>query len=159
MKQIHKYIAIIILLIIVFFFGWCSRNPEPIQTDTKQLVKKAQKKEAKINKEVTQAIVIHDTIVKIRHHYHEVRRDSLIPCETKLVICDTLIMRDSILDARKDTIITDLRGLVGTWKEVHSSDSITIVGLKKEVKRQKIQKWLAIGSAFLIGAAEMERAR
>ena len=67
-----------------------------------------------------------DTLKKVIHHWHTSRHDSLIPCETKLLICDTLVVKDSILQASKDTVIAKDTRLLKQYKKVRTVDSTNI---------------------------------
>lgn len=92
-----------------------------------------------------------DTIYTDRHHYHEVRRDSLIPCETKLILCDTIIVHDSIHDNTQDLIIVKQDSVIKDLKITRGIDSATIVGLVRRVKRERNKKrlWQIISAAAL----------
>lgn len=123
-------------LIILIGLHSCDK-PYNFSPETPKLIHKANTQEAKIKAKEAKAIILRDTITKIITRYRTIRHDSLIPCETKLVLCDTIIVKDSTLIAAQDSIITDLHSLVGTWKQVHVSDSCDLVKANKEVKRQK----------------------
>lgn len=152
MKQIHKYIAIIILLIIVFFFGWCSRNPEPIQTDTSPLRDSIATNKAKLA--VLKPVIIYKDSIRTKYvtKWKEVRHDSLIPCPEKLAVADTVIYQDSSLIYSLKLLCKIDSNIIAEQSKVISADSITIKGLKKEVRKQKIQKWLSvIGAVAFVG--------
>jgi hypothetical protein len=134
--QIFFLLFIIAILTVIVGVKSCDK-PYNLSPETTKLINKANTQEAKIKAKEAKASILHDTIAKIVTRYRTIRHDSLIPCETKLVICDTIIVKDSTLIAAQDSIITDLHSLVGTWKEVHSSDSTDLVKANKEVKKQK----------------------
>jgi hypothetical protein len=133
-------------LVVVIGIKSCDK---PIYVPTKEVVK-AHVQEAKIKTELAKAIVLHDTILKWRIKYKKIRYDSLIPCEIKLITCDTIILKDSTLIAAQDSIIDHYSALVSDWKHIHSSDSTSIIGLNKEVKKQKRLKVL-YGVGSLLG--------
>lgn len=138
--KIIPYIAIIILICIILFRE-CGKQPPvyhaPNIDSIINHVRTEEREIASLNKiSTTQAGVIYID----RHHYHTVRHDSLIPCETKLMLCDTIIIHDSIHDVTQDLIIAKQDSVINDWHKIHSSDSCEVMGLKKEVNRQKWQK-------------------
>lgn len=145
MNQTYKYfgISIISFILAIFIFKSCEKpvSKEYLHTlNVDSIVNHTRNEEREIallNKIAKSQI---DTIYKDRHHYHTIRRDSLIPCETKLILCDTIVVHDSIHDVTQDLIIAKQDSVINDWHKIHSSDSCEVVGLKKEVKRQKWQK-------------------
>jgi len=153
MKQIYKYIVVIILLAVAFFLGKCewgvvkeSLTTEPIKERVVYL--KADQHKLK------------DTIIyreRIRTKYvvmwKEVRHDSLIPCETKLLVCDTIIRADSAVIIAQKAVISKSDIIIATQDSIIKMDSLTIGGLRKENKKlkrnNKILTWLNIGQAAL----------
>lgn len=142
-RKYFLYFFIAVTFIIVFFLGRsCSGSPKIVKTNAE--VKTVLKEERVIAKMKETAFIQHDTILKERHHYHTIRRDSLIPCETKLVICDTILVHDSIHDITQDLIIARQDIVIVEWHVIHSQDSTSILSLKKEVRKQKWQKRVII---------------
>lgn len=77
-------------------------------------------------------------VYKWRNKYNETRHDSLMPCEEKLIICDTLIQADSsLIKSLKDVIIID-SCIISTQSIVIKTDSVLIKQQKKQLRKQKI---------------------
>jgi hypothetical protein len=80
------------------------------------------------------------TVEVIKWRYIKQNHDTL-PCDTfvKLVIaqCDTVIYRDSVLINSQQTIISKQDTVIHNQQTVIKSDSVEIVGLNKEVRKQK----------------------
>lgn len=138
-------------LIIIIGLHSCDKTYN-ITSETPKLINKANVQEAKIKVKEAKASILYDTIKVKVHHYHNIRHDSLIPCETKLVICDTIIVKDSTLIASQDSIITDLHSLVGTWKQVHVSDSIDHEKAIKKLKWKVVKANVRAGVVVLLAA-------
>ena len=94
-----------------------------------------------------------------RKKWQQARHDSIIPCEELLVYCDTLILKDDSLINDllvKDTVNTRFNMyLVNRIKtdSIVLSDTCKYFG--KQIRKQKIQKWLIIAGGVIgvIGAA------
>lgn len=141
-----------LIIIAMFLLGKSCGRPAAIPglTDAKSLKKEivTLKADEKITRK---EIVRHDSIVyRDRHHYHEIRHDSLIPCPEKLAMSDTVIYQDSTLLDLMSVDISKLDKIIVLQDSVIRMDSLAIVGLKKEVKRQRRQKILVIGLTALV---------
>lgn len=78
---------------------------------------------------------------KVITKYKEVRHDSLVPCETKLYYCDTLVLADSaLIRAYKEQVYLDSLFMESQSKKIQD----TCKYFKKQIRKQKIQKWLII---------------
>lgn len=106
-----------------------------------------------IQSELKDTVFYKEKIVyKWRDRYHETRHDSLIPCEEKLVICDTLIQADSSLIASQKEVIKIDSTIIDEQAKVIKIDSIEVKRLNKEVKKQKVIKVVTIiTSAVVVG--------
>jgi RNase adaptor protein for sRNA GlmZ degradation len=144
--------ALVLIFAFLYFAKSCESKPiQPIE-NIEQLkdsirVLKSQKQISK------DSIVYKDSIrTKIVTRWKEVRHDSLIPCEEKLSICDTIIRADSSLigELKANLAISDL--IIFNQDLIIKSDSVTIAGLYKQVKKERRKKrlWQAI-SAGLAG--------
>lgn len=142
------YPAIIALLVLTFFLGKSCASKPPVLPDKTENLKKEKVQEKKIRAEVVRK----DSIV---HHWHTVyqkeRYDSIIPCPEKLVVADTVIFQDSSLIYSLKRDLSKLDTIIAIQEIIAKNDSISIVGLKKEIKRQKKQKWLIGGLVVLFG--------
>lgn len=88
---------------------------------------------------------------KVITKYKEVRYDSLVPCETKLYYCDTLVLADSaLIQAYKEQVFLDSLFMESQSKKIQD----TCRYFKKQIRKHKIQKWLiilgAVGSHAVI---------
>lgn len=107
--------------------------------------------------------IMHDTVIKYRTKYRYLRDTLLleVPCDTilQLIItaCDSIITKDSVAMLVKDYTIKYQDTLISNYKVITHNDTLEMKRLNKEVKRQKRQKWLVIGSAVLVGGALLTR--
>jgi hypothetical protein len=133
------FLAAIILLIC---FHDCSRNVNGKKTETDSI--KFQVKKDKVKADSVRTIIVYrDSIrTKIITKWKEVRHDSLIPCETKLLVCDTVIKVDS-------TLISELKegrridsAIIYNQDLVIRADSFAFCELRKDLKREKRKKRL-----------------
>ena len=107
--------------------------------------------------------VIHDTIkvniekikdsirvktefrTKVITKYLQVRHDSIIPCETKLYYCDTLLLADSALIATyKQHVYLDSLYMDSQSKQLQD----TCKYYRKQIRKHKFQKWLIVIGAI-----------
>lgn len=122
-------------------------SKENLHTETKLVLAK----ESKIHAREKKAKIIHDTVTKWRTRYKAVRYDSLIPCETKLVICDTIVIKDSLLISKLEGIQLTQDSVIKDWHTIHANDSTALRRANKEVKKQKKQKQLLAVIALVLG--------
>ncbi len=96
------------------------------------------------------SIIYRDSVrTKVVTRWKTIRHDSLIPCETKLLICDTVILADSALISVLKADIEVSKYLFNQYEEKISQDSITIQKLTKKVKNRKAIFW----TGFILGAS------
>jgi hypothetical protein len=149
-----KYIFGIALLIAIFLLGRsCNHTKETYTSfNTSDLrLKEAQIKDLKPIIEYREK-----EVVKWRTKWREGKHDT-IPCDSAIVIlknvCDTIILKDSLLIQIQADVITKQDSIIQGWHTAHTADSVTIMGLNREVKRQKRQKWLiGICGGVLVGS-------
>jgi hypothetical protein len=152
MKKYYLPFFLAIAIIICFIPKTCEKN-EPIGNPDKLKDAISQlKKQADSNK----AVVVYKDSIRTRYvtKWREIRHDSLIPCETKLVHCDTLLLIDSsLIYSLKQAVFLDSI-IIGNYQKLSSQDSIKIANLSKVVKRRgKIIKVLsAIAGGAIVGA-------
>jgi len=158
MTNTTKYLLLIFAAIALFFLGWCSKpNPSTSPVETKELKQSIATNKAKSEK-LKPIIIIKDSIrTKYVTKWKEVRHDSLIPCPEKLAVADTVIYQDSSLIYSLKLLCKIDSNIIAEQSKVISADSITIKGLKKEVRKQKIQKWLAFIGAVAFGGVVFSR--
>lgn len=96
------------------------------------------------------SIIYRDSVrTKVVTRWKTIRHDSLIPCETKLLICDTVIQTDSALISVLKADIEVSKYLFNQYEEKISQDSVTIHKLTKKVKNRKAIFW----TGFILGAS------
>jgi hypothetical protein len=143
-----KNILLIILATVIVVLLWKSCNhvaPPNYRINVDSILNSITAEEVEIATLKDLASGQTDTIYKERHHYHTIRKDSLITCEDKLVICDTIIIHDSIHDITQDLIIAKQDTVIQKWHLVHSVDSASIAMLSKENRRLKRKnRWLSV---------------
>jgi hypothetical protein len=110
------------------------------------------KKQADSNK----VVVVYKDSIRTRYvtKWKEIRHDSLIPCETKLVHCDTLLLADSsLIYSLKQAVFLDSI-IIGNYQKLSIQDSTKIARLERVVKRRgKIIKVLSvIAGGAIVGA-------
>lgn len=136
-----KYtIPFLIAIIIFLLFKQCQPD-----NDSKFNENKIDSLKQRIDTLKSVKVILKDTVIykekvvyKWRDRYHEVRHDSLIPCEEKLIICDTLIQADSsLIKSLKDVIVID-SCIISTQSIVINTDSVLIKQQKKQLRKQKI---------------------
>lgn len=128
---------IVLFLIIADMFKGCKKDEHIAYINQ---IKDRIKSEIKQKDSTNTIIIYRDSVRKvIVHHWHTIRKDSLIPCETKLTVCDTIIKIDSLLisDLRHEINIDD--SIINNYQKLSIIDSNTIVSLKKNIKLQKVK--------------------
>jgi len=147
-----RYIIFVLISIIAFLLALRScEQPKQAKTDTSQLRQFIATNKAKLT--VLKPIIIYKDSIRTKYvtKWKEVRHDSLIPCPEKLAIADTVIYRDSSLISSLKLLCKIDSSIIADQSKVIVSDSITIKGLKKEVKKQKRQKRILAAIAILLG--------
>jgi len=89
-----------------------------------------------------------DTIrVEVIKKYRILKHDTIYAniCAPIIQLCDSIILVDSSLIVDLKHVIKVDSVIIGNYKKVTHNDSLSIVGLNKEVKKQKRQKkWLIV---------------
>lgn len=149
----QTFIIAVLIAIIAFLLALrsCESSPSTLPVETKELKQSIATNKAKAER-LKPIIIIKDSIrTKYVTKWKEVRHDSLIPCPEKLAIADTVIYRDSSLISSLKLLCKIDSSIIADQSKVIVSDSITIKGLKKEVKKQKRQKRILAAIAILLG--------
>jgi len=151
MKQRFYYLPFIVVLIIVFLLGrQCSNNtPTPTKTDKDSLVKANIELQADIAilKDLTRS----SDSVRIEYKYRYRTLHDTIPCEIKLVYCDSVIYHDSIAINYRDSIIYKFDTLTANYQKVAKIDSLTIDSLIHSRKKFWKGFKLGLGIGFGVG--------
>lgn len=154
--------AALFLLTVVVLVRSCER-PDSIVVETDHIKTAIAKIQAK--KDSVKPIIQIQTVevVKYRERWHRLKDTIYIPsgCDTvfKTIVsaCDSVIQKDSILisslqfQARLDSSIISDQG------KIIRADSLTILGLNKEVRKQKRHKRIALIAAGVIGALSLTK--
>lgn len=135
-RKYYLPFIIVVAVILAFISGrGCEPEPQnPNRIDTLKIIQTKYKDTVRIKEVIRNKVLV---------KWREVRHDSLIPCETKLLVCDTVIRIDS--------------SLICSLKDVIRVDSIMIVGLNKQVKRERNKKRLWMVVSGIIAVAEAVR--
>ena len=149
----QTFIIAVLIAIIAFLLALrsCESSPSTLPVETKELKQYISTNKSKAAK-IKDSIIYKEKVrVKYVTKWKEVRHDSLIPCPEKLAVADTVIYQDSSLIYSLKLLCKIDSNIIAEQSKVISADSITIKGLKKEVRKQKIQKWLAVIGAVTFG--------
>lgn len=139
------FILVIAVLVIALFYKGCDSVVKESLTphiDTLKIIETRYKDTVHIKEVIRNKVMV---------MWREVRHDSITPCETKLLICDTVIRVDSsLICSLKDVIRIDSTAIL-------SQDSV-IVGLRKSNRKLKRKNtfltWLnALQAAINLGQA------
>lgn len=140
--------CIIVVGIIIFqLIPKCSTDViEPLDDSIKDTIA-AQK----IRKDsIHEKVVYKDSVRTVHHHHwHIARHDSLIPCDQKLAIADTLIQIDSslIAELKAELFVADL--IIVNQDTLIKKDSVRIASLNRKVRKLKRQRNIAAGVGAL----------
>lgn len=157
MKQHYKLIAIFLLagIISVFIFGKCGSNrPEIPNSSIENDILKSVISDLNHDRDSLLTLTASkDTVwmkgaIRWREAKEQYKADS-IPCDSLIVICDTLLTQDSSYIASLKGVIKLDSSIITNQKHLIENDSIYIEQLQQSVKKQKRQKRLAV--AGLIG--------
>jgi len=152
MTKTTKYLLLIFAGAVIFFLGRGCKSSDPHPTPPVEKLKQSISTNKAKAAKVKDSIIYKETVrVKYVTKWKEVRHDSLIPCPEKLAVADTVIYQDSSLIYSLKLLCKIDSNIIAEQSKVISADSITIKGLKKEVRKQKIQKWLAFIGAVTFG--------
>ena len=151
-KEVKTFLfgAITATVIILLCFKSCGTE-KPIIDLTDTLKKQVRELRAKSDSVKTE-IVYRDSIrTKIVYKYREIRHDSLIPCETKLLVCDTLLLADSALIFEYKTKAMFDSSIISHQGAIISMDSSRIAQLNKALSKSKLKGKVMFGLGFVAG--------
>lgn len=151
---IFALITAVVVLLLLQFKQCGSKEPVKDTRDSlKALIPGELVKVAELKKEAVKA----DSIVyKWRDRWRTVEiAAKTSPCDSILPVvihvADSVIVVDSTAIAIKDSIICLDGSIISQLQSVVKQGSVEIVGLKKEIRKQKRQKWLIGIGAVLFG--------
>jgi hypothetical protein len=135
--------GIILVMVIIFTLRRCNRVQPvpPLRIETK------------VRDSIRTVVIVKDSIrTKYVHHWHTIRYDSLIPCEVKLAIADTVILIDSSEIASLKQLIGQDSIIISKLYDNIRKDTIVIRKLNKSLKRQKFITKIAFGAGAILGS-------
>lgn len=157
------FCVLIAALVVVLFWRECGR-PEmivPVTADSSVFYRSKVsdlKHELAIRKPEIQVKEVQ--VVKWQKRWKTSRHDSLIPCDSLVVICDSTIVADSSLIAVQKVQLATADSLISSLETLRRIDStrfiVVIDSLKKEVRKQKKRKWIAIGAAAVLAGLHLK---
>lgn len=162
MSKSIPYIIIFSLVVLIFFIGCPGK--EVVYIEPKESSKASRDSSGYFRQQAEKEKHRADSMAllkaKVRHHWHTIKHDSLIPVPVLVQVCDSALAADSVHSAIQELVILNQDGEIKHLREVIRIDSTNSAykvdslitankGLKKEVRKQKIQKWL-IGAAWLV---------
>ncbi len=149
-RKYYLPFLIVAAFLVGFLLNKCSEKEPPIIVPVFDSIPFYKAKIDSLSRNVT---VEYLDRVKYRTRWAKIRHDSIIPCEVKLTICDTLILKDdSLINSLlvKDTVNTRFNEYLVNRIQY---DSIVLADtckyFKKQIKRQKLYKWIAIGAGVV----------
>ena len=133
-SQLHKVIIGIVIGCLIMWLFRCEK-PQPE-------VKPVTITEFKVRDSIITQVKTHDVIrTKYIDKYHIIH-DSL-PCEEVLTLCDTILVKDSVLISALYAVISVDSTIISKQQAIHGMDSITIQDLHRDLRRQKRRTKLA----------------
>lgn len=158
MKPIHYVIIVLILLLITLHFCDNKKDINTKQTINVDSVKDVIRHEFDEKEKILKLVTNNDSVrIEKVDRWHEVKGEiKYLPCDSVLPqivnICDSIIIVDSteIGNLKHLNIVND--SIIHNYQIIVKSDSNQIVGLKKEVKKQKRLKVIFAGAAILFGS-------
>lgn len=135
--------GIILTMVILFTVSKCNRGQSVPQFHI----------ETKVRDSIRTVIEYKDSIrTKYIHHWHTIRYDSLIPCETLVLFCDTIIRIDSSeIASLKAELVQDSIIEAQLYENIRK-DTTVIRKLNKSLKRQKFITKVAFATGVIAGS-------
>ena len=137
----------LVLIILALFYKQCNNKVITLDTKRASVQKSIDSVQNEINllKPLERSSDSIRTIIKWKYRtLHDT-----IPCEIKLVYCDSVIYRDSISISYKDSILSKYDSLFPKYQLLAKIDSLTIDSLNRSKK--KFWKGFKLGFAIGVG--------
>ena len=139
--------ACVLLVACIFMFKGCDEDVTYTNNDNDSL-KLVIANQNIIKDSLLAEVKKKDTIrVEVIKKYRILKHDTIFAniCAPIIQLCDSIILVDSSLIVDLKHVIKVDSVIIGNYKKVTHNDSLSIVGLNKEVKKQKRQKkWLIV---------------
>ena len=148
-------LAVAILVVCLLLFDKCNSKPEQVTYNDSDSLKQVIAAQTRVKDSLLIAVKKKDTIrVEVIRKYRILKHDTIYAniCDPIIQLCDSIILVDSSLIVDLKHVIKIDSVIIGNYKKVTHNDSISIVGLNKEVKKQKRQKRLLLGGIIGISA-------
>jgi hypothetical protein len=139
----------LVLIILMLVFKKCNNNVITPIPDNKELKADIRSDEADIAllKPLERSADSVRTVIKWKYRtLHDT-----IPCEIKLVYCDSVIYRDSISIVYKDSILSKYDSLFPKYQRLAKIDSLTIDSLSRSNRKFWKGFKVGLGTGYLLG--------
>lgn len=152
-------VVIAALLSVIFIGRSCEQKDDLSIHDSKTRIENAEKQTYQEKQKRDSIITKVDTVTKIVTKYvtkyKTIRHDSLIPCETKLIVCDTVIAKqDTLIQVYKSLARQD-SSVIASQETLIKIQDLTITDLTKSVKKERRKRKLITASGGIIAALIM----
>lgn len=134
--QTRSFILCVIIAILCVLLFWRGCGKDEPASNTEVRIDKLKITATKIKDSIIIKTIYQERIVT---KWRDIRHDSLIPCETKLLVADTVIWADS-------SLIFAQKVLINVQGEIIAGQDTVITGLKKQVKKERNKKrlWMVL---------------
>ena len=140
--------ACVLLVACIFMFKGCDEDVTYTDFEYTDSLKNVIAEQTKVKDSLLVEVKKKDTIrVEVIKKYRILKHDTIYAniCAPIIQLCDSIILVDSSLIVDLKHVIKVDSVIIGNYKKVTHNDSLSIVGLNKEVKKQKRQKkWLIV---------------
>jgi hypothetical protein len=148
------FLVLLVITLLLLFKDCGSNSEKPNQSDKDSLIQANTDLQADIS--ILKDLTANSDSVRIEYKYRYRTLHDTIPCEIKLVYCDSVIYHDSIAINYRDSIIYKFDTLTANYQKVAKIDSLTIDSLihsrKKFWKGFKLGLGIGFGAGFVGGA-------
>lgn len=111
-----------------------------------------------IERQRIDTVIIRKDSIRTKYvtRYRTIRHDSIIPCEIKLALCDTVIRVDSSLIASLKQEIKLDSAILQNYATITKQDSVIIAKLERKLRRsKKLNRVLFVLTLGAIGGANI----
>lgn len=147
-------LAVAILVLCLLLFDKCNGKGEVITYNGTDSLKQVIAGQTRVKDSLLMAVKKKDTLrVEVIKKYKVLKHDTIYSniCAPIIKLCDSIILVDSSLITDLKNVIKIDSVIITNYKKVAETDSNTIVGLTKEVKKQKRHKRWLIGGLIGVG--------
>lgn len=150
---------VVMAIACAFLFKGCNDNvgsPSTNLSKENDSLKAVNAEKDRINDSLLGLSKGHDSVrVEYVTKWRKLKQDTAyIPCDSLLkitrIVCDTIMYNDSAHISVLKQVIKNDSITKSNYKKIINNDSTTIVGLNKEIKKQKRQKKIFAGIAAVV---------